>query len=317
MSQPWKYISNQMEIQTADNVKEAITLSLYHDSSLFVLSQSIAELLPLYNRYHPIHLDFMDGYSNLSSVGGIKQGDRISVKEVFVTAKDTLTNNWVPAILILHNKKSARYMQLFAKGMKSFTTKGIDERIKAYETLAKNMGDEVALASVKAEVVLTHAKLLAARSTQKGAKTTNKMTSGKLELLRIAAMDMQYRNLSNIMDNFFETRETICPLVFDLKTLRINPQTVFTGKLIADGLKAVLGHTFTATATMSIKLTQACKIYLSNTIGGINSTAILVPANIKTTINVADFGITNYAAFRFVTIVNQTGGAGKYSITLL
>ena len=317
MTLPWKYLSNQLDTETERSVQEAITLSHYHDSSLFILSQSMPDLLPLYNRYHPLHLDFTDGYSNLDSVGGIKQGDRVSVKEAFVTAKDMLTNEWLPAILLLHNKKSARYLQLFAKGMKSFTTKGIDARIKAYETLAKNMGDEVALATIKTAVMLTHDNLLAARSAQTGAKTTNKMTSGKLELLRIAAMNMQYRNLGNIMDNFFETRETLCPLVFDLVTLRINPQTVFTGKLTANGLKAVLGHTFVETDTMSVKLTQASKIYLSNTIGGINSTPISVPANIKTTINVADFDVTNYASFRFITIVNDTAVAGKYSITLL
>lgn len=317
MTLPWKYLSNQLDTETERSILEAVKLSLYHDSALFTLSQTMPGMVPLYTRYHPLHLNFMDGSSTLDSVGGAKQGNRITVEEAFVTAKDSLTNNWLPAILVLYNRKSARYIQLFSKGMKPFTTKGIDARIAAYETLAKNMGTDASLATIKTDVLLTHTNLLSARGTQKDAKTINKSTSGKLELLRIAAMDMQYRNLGNIMDNFFETRETICPLVFDLATLRINPQTVFAGKLVANGLKAVMGNTFVATATMSVKVSAACKLYLSNTIGGTNNTPILVPENIKTTINVADFGVTNYSAYRFITIVNQTSMGAKYSITLL
>ena len=317
MSQPWKYISDQMEIQTADNVKEAITLSLYHDNALFTLSKTMPELLPLYNRYHPLHVSFTDGYSNLSSVGGIKQGDRITVKEAFAEAKESLTDDWVPAILVLHTKKSARYKTLLPKGMKSFTTKGMDDRIKAYETLAKNIGDEAELATIKDAVLLSHTKLQDARGTQKGAQTKTKMTSSKLDELRTDAMNMQYRNLGFIMDQCFETRETLCPLVFDLKTLRINPQTVFTGKVTTNGQKAAFGNTFAATESMSVKVNQACQIFLSNTIGGTNGIGILVPANIKTTIKIADFGITNYAAFRFITIKTETALPTKYSITLL
>ncbi len=314
---PWKYISNQLDSETERSVHEAVTLSLHHDSALFSLSKTIPELQPLYDRYHPLHLDFMDGYSNLSSVDGLKQGDRITVKDAFIEAKKSLSDDWLPAILVLHTKKSARYKSLFSKGMKSFTTKGIDARINAYKTLAKNMGSDSDLATIKDAVIVTYGKLLNARSIQNGAKTTTKMTSGKLDELRTAAMNMQYRNLGFIMDQCFETRETLCPLVFDLKTLRVNPQTVFTGKLVATGIKAVLGNTFVATDSISVKLNQECKIFLSNTIGGMNSTEILVPANIKTSIKVADFGISNYAAFRFITIVNQANVVAKYSITLV
>jgi hypothetical protein len=50
MSTEWKYILDQMEIETADNVKKAAAISLFHDSALFTMSGSIAGLLPLYTR---------------------------------------------------------------------------------------------------------------------------------------------------------------------------------------------------------------------------------------------------------------------------
>ena len=316
MNLPWKYLLDQMEIQTENNVKKAVTLSLYHDSSLYTLSLIYPGLLPYYTRYHPLHLSFMDGYTNLDSSGGAKQGDRVSVEILLVSSKQTLANTWLVDILKLHPKGSARYIAIFPNGMTPFNSKGIDARIAAYSTLAKNIGSEVALASTKTDVTTAYNNLLAARATQTNAKTSTKDTSGTLNDLRVAAMEMQYRNLGGIMDTFFDTREVLCPLLFDLVTLRINPQTLFTGNLVGSMKKAVLANTFKATDTVDVKATQITRLYLSTTIGGIDSTPIKVPANIKTTINVADFGVTDYTAHRFLTIVNQAVVAGKYSITL-
>ena len=317
MAQEWKYISDQIETETATNVKKAMKLSLFHDTSLNTLSSTMPLLLPLYNRYHPLHVAFVNGYSIWESADGGKQGDRITVEDLLVEGKSDLVNTWVPAILVLYTKLSARYKAIFPKGLYPFNTKGIDSRIGAYKTLGMNIGTDAALATTKTAVESIYDGLLAARSTQTGAKTNTSNTSGTLELLRVAAMEMQYRNLGNIMDNLFDVRETVCPLVFDLVTLRVNPQTVFTGNLKPSITKAALANTFVATDTMSVKVSQACKLYLSNTIGGINSIAINVPANIKTVVDVSGFGVTDFAAFRYLTIVNEVALVSKYSITLL
>jgi hypothetical protein len=316
MSTEWKYILDQMEIETADNVKKAAAISLFHDSALFTMSGSIAGLLPLYNRYHPLHLAFMDCYSSFDSSGGVQKGNRVSVTGMLKTTKTTLVTVWMPEIVVLYPKTSAEYMALFPKGLSPFNSKGIDARIAAYNTLTKNIGSDPALATIKTAITTAYTNLLAARATQTGSKTNTKGVSGTLDTLRIDAMEMQYRNLGNIMDNFFDTRETLCPLLFDLVTLRVNPQTIYTGKLAASVTKAVLANTFVATGTMTVKLTVDSKLYLSNTIGGTNSTPIAVPADIKTVVDVVGFGVTDYASFRFLTIVNQATVAGKYSVTL-
>ena len=312
----WRFLLNQMELETARNTKKAVVFSLFHDSALNSLKETYPDLLPLYERYHPLHLRFMDGYSNLDSSGGAKQGDRVSVELLLVSSKETLVNVWLVDILKVHQKGSARYVAILPKGLAPFNYKGIDDRIAAYSTLAKNIGTEVALASTKAAVTAVYDNLLATRATQTAAKTDTKDTSGTLDDLRVVAMDMQYRNLGYIMDVFFDTKEVLCPLVFDLETLRINPQTLFTGKLLGSMKKAVLAHTFVATDTFSVKATQATKLYLSSTIGGTEGTFISVPANIKTTITVADFGVTDYANHRFLTIVNEAVVAGRFAVTL-
>ena len=312
----WRFLLNQMELETADNTKKAVALSLFHDSALNSLKGSYPGLVPLYDRYHPLHLSFMDGYSNLDSSGGAKQGDKVSVDLLLVSSKETLVDVWMVDILKLHKKGSPRFVAIFPKNLAPFNYKGIDARIKAYSTLAKNIGTEVALASTKAAITTVYDNLLAARATQTGAKTDTKDTSSVLDDLRVASMEMQYRNLGNIMDVFFDTKEVLCPLLFDLETLRINPQTLFTGKLLGSMKKAVLSHTFVATDTFSVKATQATKLYLSATIGGTEGTFISVPANIKTTINVVDFGVTDFAAHRFLTIVNEAVVAGRFAVTL-
>ena len=313
----WKYISNQMDLETEHNLTLALTLSYFHDSALFALSTLYPAMLFCYLRYHPLHLALVAGASTLDSSGGTKQGDRVSLAEVLVSAHADLVELWLPTILLLHNKASARYKAILPKGLKPFNSNKIDTRIAAYNTLALNIGADVALAATKALVVTAHADLLAARGTQKVAKTTTGSLSDTLETLRLAAMDMQYRNLGYIMDNLFNIRETVCSLVFDLTSMRSSPQTLFTGKLIASQIKDVLAKTFLPVATLSIKTNVAIKLYLSNTIGGITGTAIDVPANIKTTINVADFGVTDYSVHRFLTIVNQGTLPGKYAVTIL
>ena len=317
MVKPWKYELNQMDIVTENNVSMAVKTSLYHDTGLRVMSIAYPVMLPLYTRYHIVHLAFMDGFTNLDSSGAIKQGDRISVEEVLAAAKLDLTDVWLPAILTLHTKSSSRYKQILPKGMTPFNTKGVDARITAYDTLSKNIGVEAALVVIKGHVDTTYALLLATRAQQTDAKTNTSNTSGTLEVLRTAAMDMQYRNLGFIMDNFFDIRETLLSLVFDLVTIRSSKQVLFTGKLGASGIKGVLAHTFVVTDTMSVKFLKEAKLYLSNTIAGVTGTAITVPGNIKTVVNIADFGVTDYANFRFLTVVNQTTLPSSYSVTLL
>ena len=313
----WKYLLDQMELETADNVSKAVTLSRFHDSALLSFSATMPGMLYLYNRYHPLHVDFITGYANLESKGGAKQGNRQSVDELLVTSKDSLTEDWLPAILQIYKKKSARYKALFPKGMLPFNTKGIDARIAAYDTLSKNMGDDVALTAIKGEVDTVYANLLETRSTQSGAKTITKNTSNDLDTLRIAAMEMQYRNLGYIMDNYFDVKDTLCPMVFDLVTLRTIPQTVFTGKTAIAMQRSILAHTFVATDTMSVKFSQNAKLYLSTTMGGIDTNAIDVVAGVKTLIKIADFWVTDYAAHRFLTIVNEGTMICYFTVTLL
>jgi len=315
---PWKFTDDQFEIETRDSVKKAVILSTFHDNNLRLIAIQFPLLLPLYTRYHPLHLALLAGYQTLSSSGSVQQGDRETVTQSLIDAKALLSENWIPAILPIYKKTSARYLALFPNGLKPFNSGGIDSRIAAYNVLSMNMGTDTALAKIKAVVDTTYTSLLLARSNQNDAKNTTSSNSVLLEGLRFAAMKMQYRNLGNIMDNFCDNIVTMCSLLFDLATLRESNQVVFAGTILRLGSKNILSHTFLATDQFAIKIigTGTYKFYLSATATGTESTAVDVLANIKKTITLSQFGVTDFPNHRFLNLVSTSTEAGSYRLQL-
>ena len=182
----------------------AIVLSIFHDTRLAALVATYPGLQFLYDRYHPLHVALMAGYNTKGSASAAKEGDKITVSQFFVSAKAQLVEEWLPAILLLHPVKSSRYKSLFPDNLKPFNSGSIDNRIAAYNMLATNIGSEAALATLKAAILTTYNQLLLARSVQLAAKANSANNSNALNLLRIAAMDMQYRNVGYIIDKFFD-----------------------------------------------------------------------------------------------------------------
>jgi len=319
MIDTWKYINNQFFISTLSSAKRALIMSIFHDNALRTLSITYPLLLPLYTRYHPLHLALVAAYNQHISSGSLQQGDRLSVSQAYIISKGLLTNSWMPVILGLHQKNSPRYKAILPGGLSPFNTGTIDARIAAFGILALNIGGEVALASIETAANSNHVSLLLLREAQSNAKTTTSDNSGTLETTRVAAMKMQYRNLGYMMDNFCDTIETMCPLVFDLVTLRENPQTIFTGSVLAGLQTDMLAHTFLAVDEIAVKIIGkgTFKLVLASTVAGVDSTAIEITANIKQKITMSAFGITNYALHRYLNVISLSGDAASYRVQLL
>ena len=316
---PWKFTDDQFEISTRGSIKKALILSNFHDNNLRILAQEYPLLLPLYTRYHPLHLAFVAGCQNLTSSGSVQQGDRETVTQSFIAAKALLTEDWILAILKVYKKKSARYLAIFPNGLKPFNSGGIDNKIDAFKVLSLNIGSDAALADIKEVVDTTYASLLLARKTQTDAISTTTSNSVLLENLRVAAMKMQYRNLGYTMDNFCDTVALMCTLIFDLVTLRESNQVLFAGTIVRMGSKSILSHTFLPADQFAIKIigTGSYKFYLSSTATGTESTAVDVLANIKTTITLSQFGVTDFPNHRFLNLVSASTEAGSYRLQLL
>ncbi len=315
----WKYIDNQFLLNTYGSLRRAVILSIFHDNALRTLSVTYPLLLPLYTRYHPLHLALVAAYNQHTSSGSLQQGDRLSVTQAYKISKALLVNDWMPFMLGLHQRNSPRFKAILPSGLSPFNTGTIDTKIDAFGVLGLNIGSEAALATVKTAADSNHASLLLLREAQSSAITTTSDNSDTLETARVAAMKMQYRNLGYMMDNFCDTIETMCPLVFDLITLRENPQTIFTGSVFAGLQTDILAHTFLAADEIAVKIVGSgtFKLTLSSTVDGADSIEIVVTANIKQKITMSAFGITNYALHRFLNVVSLSGDAATYRVQLL
>ena len=152
MFKNWKYIDSQMEIETRDSFSESVVLSKYHDTGLLALIPTYPVLQARYDLYHPAHEALVEGYNLWDSSDGAKQGKRVTVDLFFIAAKLLLTTVWLPAILVLYKKLSARYKAIFPSGLKPFNTGGIDEKIESFKTLSINIGADTNLTTIKTAV---------------------------------------------------------------------------------------------------------------------------------------------------------------------
>ena len=315
----WKYVDNQFILVTNNSARKAVIISTFHDNALKTLSTTYPLLLPLYTRYHTVHLDLVAAYNKHSSSGGLQQGDRLSVAQEYAISKHLLTDEWMPVILGLHLKGSPRFKAILPHGLSPFNIGTVDTKIAAFGILAQNIGSEVPLATIKTAADSNHVSLLLARSMQSNAQTLTSDDSLLLETARVLAMTMQYRNLGNIMDNFYDTIDTMCPLVFDLVTLRENPQTIFTGSVSKGSHANILAHTFLADDKMAVKITGSgtVKLSLASTVAGVDSIEIVMNANIKQTISISGFGVTNFALHRYLNVTSLSGDTANYRVQLL
>lgn len=317
----WKYLQNQFLIATKTSYKKAVKISNYHDADLRVKSQTEPLLVPVYERYHPLHRMLVGEYTSWKSAGGSQEGQTLNLEQMLDWAYGKM-NNWdirIQGTDVSFEKGTPKYMSIFNNGRKPFINSSIDDRINAYDTLAKNMLPYVELAVIMAEVQDVYRALDEARDAQLGAKGTVKANSGKVEAARIEAMTMQWRNLGFSMDAFWNNLPYV-ESMFDLQTLREGRQYLFTGTLNPDESKAVLTNTFISDDELRLKNDGAAsiKFYLATTPGGTDSDAIEVLANTEAIVLVSQFGASNYGTHRHLTAVNTSAEtATHYEVELL
>jgi len=311
MKKTWQYLFNQFLNATRDNYKKAVKLSNYHDADLNTKKATEPLLVPIYNRYHSLHQRLVTEYNAWKSAGGSQEGQTLNLDQLLDLAVGMLPQ-WevdVQAAGAAFLKGTPNYKTIFPNGRKSFTRGSLDDRINAFDTLAKNMIPFPPLAALMATVAGVYTNLDGARDAQEGAKGTVKTGSGKVETARAAAMTMQWRNLGFSMDAFFDKIDYI-ESMFDLATLRESSQRIFTGTLDPSENEAVLIHTFLADDELRLKSNGNATInfYLSDVANGVNSTPVTVNDGAETVIQISAFNVPDYGTFRYLTAVNQSAG---------
>jgi hypothetical protein len=306
MEKLWQYLQNQFVNATEGNYKKTVKLSNYHDADLNTKKVTEPLLVPIYARYHPLHVTLIAEYNAWKSASGSQKG-KTSALELLLESTYLNMNGWDVAVQSQFLKGTPEYIAIFPEGRKPFTKGSVDDRINAYDTLSKNMLPYAALATLMSEVETAYTELDKARDAQEGSKGTVKTGSGKVEDARIAAMTMQYRDLGFAIDNFTDDTEYI-ESMFDLTTLRDKQQTHFTGTLDPSENHPVVTRTMLDDDQIKAKSngTTNIKLYLASTPGGTNSTPVEVLANEEKTFTAADFGPIDFATHRYLTVVNQS-----------
>lgn len=305
----WHFLENQFLVQTQKSFKKALILSNYHDAALKKAMDDIPgdpDWATLYNRYHPLHLDYVNAYNNWKSAGGAQEGETLNVDQLLALMTANITV-WDEQISAVYSSTTPRYKAIFPDGRKPFQTGSKDTRITAVLTLSTNIGADAALALVKGKVDTYYTSLNTARTTQEGAKTGTKAGSTMVDQNRITAMQMQYADLGFLMNKLSTDTETI-KIFFDVETLTDPAQTIWKGHLDPSENHPTLVHTFIATDEMRVKSTGNADItvYLATTAGGTDSTPIVITAKHEQTFQASAFGITDYTTHRYLTIVNNS-----------
>lgn len=317
MEKKFKYVENQFLSATRGNYKKAMSLSTWHVAQLEAKSTADATWTPRLTLYQPLHNTLLNEYTTWKAAGGKQEGDTLNVNQLLQDAKPVI-REWVRQITGFYKEGSSRYKEMFPNGMSNLNDGSIDSRINAFKTLGEAMGADTNLTTIKTEVQATYANLNTARVQQTQSKGGTTSGSSAVEQASIAAMNMQYRNVGWIMDNFYATRSAICKTVFDLELLRSKNQRKFTGTLEPDETEAVLLHTFVNTDTIKAKNVglSAYKLFLSDIPNGTPGTGIEIPSNQTIELTISQFNAPDLATYRYITAVNTGTEEIKYTIEI-
>lgn len=327
MERTWHYLVNQFIMATSRSYKKALKLSNYHDAYLKKRMDDNPldpDWATLYNRYHPLHLAYVNSYNLWKNAGGQQSGRTLNLEQLLILLA-TKAAKWSITVQGVFDKKTGQYKALFPQGLKLFTNGAYVTRIAAVQTLGTALTPHAALAALKTEVDTFYTAIDLARDTQEGTKGATKQQSETLEADRILIMTEQYRNLGFLINKGAENPLLIEPF-FELQILRDHRQVLFTGTLDPAETEQVLIHTFVADDELELNLTGAdtipagtqVQVYLASTPGGTNSTAVnMIVNNGKVTIEASAFGAIDFGTHRYLTVVNTTAFEMHYEIELL
>jgi len=308
MEKIWHYLDNQFVNITRRNFKKAVIISRFHDSVLAaVATEPIPDpdIILLYNRYHPLHLELSQNYNSWRAQGGVQEGSTLTLDQLLGLLPEKVFN-WESRVGVLYPKASAQYRVMFPNGRAIFNKGGKDQRLDAVDSLALALATDPALSMLKIDVDAFYTQLLNARQLQAGNIANTRGDSAQLEQAVLQAMKMQYRNLGFLIDKI-ENPEMVA-VFFDVATIRERDQREFTGTLDPVENEAVLVHTFMADDTLRLRSNGDAdiKFYLSATPNGTDGNAITILANQQQTITASDFAPTDYNTHRYLTAVNQS-----------
>ena len=291
MRRQWIYLQNPFNTLTIDNNNLAVLISAFHYAALDA-AKADAFFNTLYLAYQPVHDNLLVAYDNWKSTGNLKQGVTLTLKQLIALLRSTKIKNWDIAIQNVYEQNSVTYKALLPHRRKQFQNGQHLTRINAVKTLALNIGNDAALASIKADAETFYAQLEVAYNNQKNKKTQTTISSNTLETARTATCNQLYTHLGLLIAHF-ATNPDEAAAFFDLKNIRTTHQRVFKRNIKPVAIALLTKHTFNADDFITLKNTGNTQLqfYLAhNKTAQPGATFVTLPANTEQTINVTDLG---------------------------
>ena len=248
MSTPvWHATENQFLNATEGSYKKMNIVSSDTDSKLYG-QQANPLIAPAFAFFNPHRALFSQKYiAWKSSVMAYHEATTV-VYSLLKELSSKKIENWDARILVEHASDSTRYEGLLPDHRIPFQSGEIDERIAAVATLIERIGAEVALAALKADIILFHGLLVTARNEQQALEGEADTKSAELEHERVACAQAMFVVLGMLMTVYFVDPTQIADY-FDLVTLRGNSSDVvdllFAGSAGASQIVNVLNPTVT------------------------------------------------------------------------
>ena len=254
--------------------------------------------------YTPAYNNFVNKYANRTQQGGAQKGDT----KAFKLALNNMTfnvNKWDIKISDIYEPGSVEYVKLFPNGHKPFITGKQFERVNAVKALQDAIGTDPALAVVKALVDAYYTVLFDTFDDKGVAQQTTGNTADALEQARIDVCNLQYKHLGELMGiNYLNPIDT--EKYFDLETIRVKQQTVFTKQLIHDTKALFFKRLMRSGQMLRITCNQNTRWFLSNTKDTFAGQMVEVLAGIPKEFSVNDFMVL-LKTHRYLIGVNHSG----------
>ena len=311
----WIFTFNPILNATDNNYLHSLRISTYHDN---MLSANIADadILAMYTKYHPLHVNFVSGYNAWKSLGGTQQGKSRKLNQMLAVLSNSKISDWDIQIQSVYKKHTPEYKELFPNYRKPFQSGPQIKRITVVKSLNTKLSKYTLLANVKADVADFSIQLDDAYNTQKSAIGSAKTQKDIVEEARVAFCVGQYGNLGLLMNKYAETPEKILAY-FDLENIRSYQQAVFTGRIKAGATITIAKHTFKTGDEIYLENYSpvGLQFYLAANKNGLPGPKCYILANSNVTVDIAELGDISNA---YLMVYNPDKViAGEYRVELV
>jgi hypothetical protein len=312
---PWHYLMNPILISALQSYLTGLNLSNYHDNALSA-NKADTFILEMYNKYHPIHLNYVNCYNLYITQHGSKEGETLNVYQLLRILSGVKAPKWDVGVQAVYPTSTPAYKKLFPNRRGPFQKGSNAERLEAVRALSTAIGTDTALATVKTDVDAFCTLLDNAIKAQQESKTSVKDLTLDLDTALEQMCNAQYSDLGGLIQKYPANTETIAQY-FDMNILRKIEQTLFTGTIKPLERAYVVKRTFNVGDEVVLtNLTNATlKFYLAKLKGDLPGTKFVELPKGEQTITAEQLGnLTD----PFLMVQNTNGDIwGKYEIEIV